>query len=96
MNIIGTDFSEMPFWFINYYLCAENLKKLGVYVGNILQRILMKEFGQKGEQIHLIGHSLGAHLAGFISRTMSMAGNQIWRVTGKESLLNKVKVDLDV
>ena len=74
----------MPLWNLEYLFCAPNMQKLGIFIGNILQRILINEFGQIGEQIHSIGHSLGGHLAGFISRTMSNTGNQIGRVTGKK------------
>ena len=74
----------MPLWNLEYLFCAPNMQKLGIFIGNILQRILMSEFGQTGEQIHALGHSLGGHLAGFISRTMSNTGNQIGRVTGNK------------
>ncbi len=82
VNIIGLDHSQMPNWNWNYFECATNAEKLGSHVGQILQKILINEFGQTGDQIHIIGHSLGAHLAGFIARKMSTGNDSISRVTG--------------
>ncbi len=82
VNIIGLDHSQMPNWNWNYFECATNAEKLGSHVGQILQKILINEFGQTGDQIHIIGHSLGAHLAGFIARKMSAGNDSISRVTG--------------
>ncbi len=53
-------------------------------------KILINELGQTGDQIHIIGHSLGAHLAGFIGRTMSKGNYMISRVTG-ENFVTTVK-----
>ena len=38
--------------------------------------------GQNLANIHIIGHSLGGHLAGFIAREMAKEGKKIFRVTG--------------
>jgi len=82
VNIIGTDFSKMPMWNLGYIPVASNMLNLGQYIGKILQRILLEELKQSNDQIHIIGHSLGGHLAAFISRQMSKGEKKIQRVTG--------------
>jgi hypothetical protein len=85
INLIGPDYSKMQDWYKDYILSASSVKSLGEYIGKILKTILMDKFGQRGEQIHVLGYSLGAHLAAFTSRAMSSyANDQIGRLTGFE------------
>jgi len=55
---------------------------MGSYVGKMLVA-LSNELGVAGSRIHLIGHSLGAHLSGNAARTFTKErnGEQIGRLT---------------
>jgi predicted alpha/beta-fold hydrolase len=60
-----------------------NSYQVGEIVGKVLWRMKSEGFGI--EKFHLVGHSLGGHLAGFIGRNYIIASNQttaITRVTG--------------
>ena len=69
-------------WRLVYSDCAANLKKLGTKFGRTLRNILIDRFGQNLSDIHVIGHSLGGHLAGFIAREMAKDGEKVFRLTG--------------
>ena len=62
-----------------------NSNSVGIYTGEkLVYDILIQIFGQKPEQIHAIGHSLGAHLVGLLARTVfRLTDQKIARVTGK-------------
>lgn len=41
------------------------------------------KIGIKNSRLHMIGHSLGAHIAGFTAQTMKkLSGGKVSRVTG--------------
>lgn len=63
----------------NYDDAKRNAKSIGIELANVLRKITnnMKE---GVENIHLIGHSLGAHIVGFTGKTLV---DQIPRITGK-------------
>lgn len=54
--------------------------ELGKYYGDYLN-YLVDELGVKPEDIHLVGHSLGAHISGFAGREVK--SGKIGRITGK-------------
>ena len=79
-NVIGIEWYRLANIY-NYIEAAENTNRVGDHVGtNLVSKIFMDELGQTSDQIHAIGHSLGAHLAGNIGKN---SGNQkIGRITG--------------
>ena len=48
----------------------------------LIYRKLILTLGQKVDKIHVIGFSLGAHLAGQIGRTVQKKAGKIGRITG--------------
>lgn len=76
-NIIGVDWSSISMNYL-YPLVAKQVKYVGKSVATFL-KVLSETFGVKGEQIHLIGHSLGAHVMG---NAASSSGLNISRITG--------------
>jgi predicted alpha/beta-fold hydrolase len=63
----------------NYILNAiPNSYKVGEIIGKTL--LSMKSIGFKLENFHLVGHSLGGHLVGFIGRSVKANSNQTVRM----------------
>jgi len=67
-----------------YVVAASNVPALGDKVGEVLGKVLVKELGQDPKNIHTVGHSLGAHVAGHAARKIGEAGGKgkIARATG--------------
>ncbi|XP_049533428.1 serine/threonine-protein phosphatase PP2A 65 kDa regulatory subunit isoform X2 [Anopheles darlingi] len=66
-NIIILDWAQLADG--NYLLEAvPNCKKLGSYLGSVVLR--MVNAGLDVDKLHLVGHSLGGQLAGYIGRTV--------------------------
>ena len=67
-----------------YVVAASNVPALGDKVGEVLGKVLVKELGQDPKDIHTVGHSLGAHVAGHAARKIGEAGGKgkIARATG--------------
>lgn len=64
----------------NYVLNAiPNSYKVGEIIGKTL--LSMKSSGFRLENFHLVGHSLGGHLVGFIGRSVQNNSNQTVRIT---------------
>ncbi|XP_054722435.1 pancreatic lipase-related protein 2-like, partial [Uloborus diversus] len=53
----------------NYTEAAENTKVIGRQLAFVIQKI-MNESGVGPENIHIVGHSLGAHVAGFAGQSV--------------------------
>ena len=82
-NVIAVHWQPLSTW-DNYFTAAKNSVKVGQYAGQVLGLdLLINGLGQKPEQIHAIGHSLGAHLVGHFARTIQFKARSIARVTGK-------------
>lgn len=73
-NIIGVDWQRPAL--NEYSISARNTKTVGRELANFIMK-LNREAGIPLSQIHIVGHSLGAHLAGF-------AGKDIIRRTGRK------------
>jgi len=68
-----------------YYQSAANTKTVGEEIAKFIGLLLEKFPTMKPEQFHIIGHSLGAHAAGYggaIFTRMDHQGRQIGRITG--------------
>ena len=81
VNLICLDWSEYADTNCPLYIrAAENAVKVGVEVGQkFISKLLIKTLKQNPRLIHVIGHSLGAHLSGHIGRN---SGVKIGRITG--------------
>merc|ERR1712156_1184406 len=82
-NVICVDWDKLA-TIENYLGAAVNSNTVGDFVGEkLVVEILMATLGQMPNQIHAIGHSLGAHLVGHLGRMVhSTTGYKIARVTG--------------
>lgn len=49
-----------------------SLGKVGTYVGNVVQQI-EKEFGLSLNNLRILGHSVGAHIAGTVGLALKQA-----------------------
>ncbi|XP_047508860.1 vitellogenin-3-like isoform X1 [Pieris napi] len=57
-----------------------NAKKIGCLLGDALMEL--SEHGLDLDKVHLIGHSLGAHLVGHAGKRTQQKGTQLPRITG--------------
>jgi hypothetical protein len=64
-----------------YLRAASNAELVGRQVGQTL--ISMVTMGTDPADIHVIGFSLGAQVAGFIGETLKSNGHKLGRITGK-------------
>ena len=62
---------------INYMQAAANIRVIGLQTALLLKR-LQKSCGLKLSDVHIIGHSLGAHAAGYAGEAVKGIG----RITG--------------
>lgn len=75
-NIILVDWQEAA-GEINYMQAAANIRVIGLQTALLLKR-LQKSCGLKLSDVHIIGHSLGAHAAGYAGEAVKGIG----RITG--------------
>ena len=68
----------------NYFTACFNTPRVGCYAGKeLVVDILVRALGQDPDKIHVIGHSLGAHVAGHLGRTVQeYLSLKIGRITG--------------
>nr|XP_018910383.1 PREDICTED: pancreatic triacylglycerol lipase-like isoform X2 [Bemisia tabaci] len=65
----------------SYAVAAGNTQLIGRQLGLLLQNMIM--LGASAENIHIIGFSLGAHIAGFTGRALlTLKGEKVGRITG--------------
>ena len=90
VNVILVDWSALAHvggnlqTLLHYDEVAKNSIDVGNYLGRCLAK-LSDEKGVEGSDIHLVGHSLGAHLVGKAGRTfssMKIDREKIGRITG--------------
>lgn len=63
---------------MQYKVAKHNAKYIGYDIAEVL-KILTKNMTKGVENIHLIGHSMGAHIVGFTGKSLT---GQIPRITG--------------
>lgn len=79
-NIITVDWDKPAHK--NYITSSASTQGVGRHVGNLLEKIHTEKKVEL-KDIHIIGHSLGAHVAGFAAkRVTQLARSKIWQVTG--------------
>lgn len=76
-NVICVNWIQLSFY-IQYKVSKQNAKYIGYDIANLLKKIT-KNMTKGVENIHLIGHSMGAHIVGFTGKTLT---GQIARITG--------------
>nr|AIY34735.1 lipase 6 [Lygus lineolaris] len=83
VNVITLDFGninhDLPIFF--YYTAAKSYR-IGRFLGQFV--VFLIEQGVDPDKIHIIGHSLGGHIAGFAAKYAKSKGKRIGRVTGLE------------
>lgn len=78
-NIFSIDWSKLESW-ANYPTSAVRTRAVGEHAANLVK--ILDGFGVF-DNIHVIGHSLGAHVAGFLAkRVHNMGLGKLKRVTG--------------
>ncbi|XP_067009563.2 endothelial lipase [Anabrus simplex] len=76
-NVIIVDWSSLSKWCYCEYVLYR-IEGVGLQVGRLLDFLVFR--GVKLRDIHLVGHSLGSHVAGVASRSCS--AGRIGRITG--------------
>lgn len=76
-NVISVDWSDGAWW--PYTQATTNTQLVGAEISLIIKK-LQKQKGLDLKDVHLIGHSLGAHIAGYCAKHFNTT--QIARVTG--------------
>lgn len=74
-------YSSIP----NYFRSASYARDVGRYTRDLIQ-YLIEELGVSLDNIHIIGHSLGAHVAGFAGSYVK--SGQVSRITGNNVIAN--------
>ncbi|CAH1407427.1 unnamed protein product [Nezara viridula] len=77
VNVIAVDWSKISFG-IDYNRIAKKTVDVGAYTAELINFLV--ENGAKPNDFHLIGHSLGAHIAGFAGA--SIKKGKVARITG--------------
>uniref|UniRef100_A0A0K8T9W1 Lipase domain-containing protein n=1 Tax=Lygus hesperus TaxID=30085 RepID=A0A0K8T9W1_LYGHE len=81
VNVITPDYGNInqdPTYFF-FYTAAKSYR-IGRFIGQFV--VFLIEQGVDPDNIHIIGHSLGGHIAGFAAKYAKSKGKQIGRVTG--------------
>lgn len=92
MNIIVVDWGRGSG--LMYSTAVHNTPKVGSDIARLLHS-LHKRHNYDVAKVHVIGHSLGAHVAGFAGAKIKgkMAGKKLGRITGKllEQLFHEIE-----
>ncbi|XP_061723853.1 phospholipase A1-like [Cydia pomonella] len=78
-NVLALDASSLIRWL--YLRSSTYVRFIGERLGEVLAAMVNK--GQSPADIHIIGHSLGAHISGFTGKTFAnLTGYKVGRITG--------------
>ena len=79
-NVFSINWGELED--LNYLNAAATTQPVGKHSA-LLVLLLALEAGTKMEDIHLVGHSLGAHVVGFMGKEVQVLGlGKVARLTG--------------
>ena len=81
MNVIVVDWGPGSSVLNLYDAAAGNTRLVGAQVADLID-VLNRKFHVALEKFHIIGHSLGAHVAGFAGEKLVKSGKVIGRITG--------------
>ncbi|XP_037042901.1 pancreatic lipase-related protein 2-like isoform X2 [Bradysia coprophila] len=73
MNLIGIDWSAGSST-LNYYKAMQRTPTVGSAVGQFIMGAIRNRLITNPYSIHIVGHSLGAHVAGFVGKYMAASG----------------------
>ena len=82
MNVIVVDWGQGSALFNLYDVAAGNTRLVGAQVSQMIH-LLHRRFKVRMNRFHVIGHSLGAQIAGFAGAATVKRGKRIGRITGK-------------
>ena len=78
-NVISIDWGDLESW-ANYPAAASRTRPVGEHAATLVK--ILSDFGLF-DNIHVVGHSLGAHVAGFLAKKVQEMGlGKLRRVTG--------------
>merc|ERR1739838_383248 len=78
-NVFSIDWGDLESW-ANYPQAATRTRPVGEHAANLVK--ILSEFGVV-DNIHVVGHSLGAHVAGFLAKKVKEMGlGKLKRITG--------------
>ena len=66
---------------LNYFEAAGNTRLVGAQIAYLTERLHAK-YGLSFDNVHIIGHSLGAHTAGYAGKRLRLNNHPIARITG--------------
>ncbi|XP_014275631.1 pancreatic triacylglycerol lipase isoform X2 [Halyomorpha halys] len=79
INVIAVDWSLLGSYNLLYSVAKKNIPKVAATFAKLLDN-LNHQYGVRLEDIHVLGHSLGAHIAGVAGRMVKTG--KIGRITG--------------
>uniref|UniRef100_A0A0A9WIP6 Lipase member H n=3 Tax=Lygus hesperus TaxID=30085 RepID=A0A0A9WIP6_LYGHE len=85
ISYIGVDWSDIAIT-VNYPFVASKVRAIGYCLADFLY-FLISETAIRLNNLHLVGHSLGAHVSGFAGKTLKANGFTAARVTGLDPAL---------
>ena len=69
---------------VGYFTAAGNTRLVGAQIAHLVKRLRAK-YQLCCSNVHVIGYSLGAHIAGYAGRRLRLAGCPIARITGSRT-----------
>jgi len=80
MNLIGIDWSKGAGTLL-YNVAVGRVPLVGNTVGEFIMSAINSNIIQRPDQVHVVGHSLGAHIAGFVGKYMAKKGRKLQHIT---------------
>lgn len=67
-----------------YTQAVANIRLVGVMTAHLINTMVHEVVGLRAERVHVIGHSLGAHLGSYIGTALRRSfGMRLGRISGK-------------
>ena len=81
-NVIGVDYGNLNSKsLLKIFEVVTYTYKIGRFLGAFVNFLVANGVNQT--DVHLVGHSLGGHIAGFAGKYMKSRGTPLGRITGK-------------